>query len=254
MNDKEREINDQEPEKLEPEGHIPARYEASYLNLWTIILALAALAVMVVLVHLLAGALFGIFAAVDGNPQPPSPVISDAEPGFVPPEIEQRLQAQNQQQRLYATQTANLGSYGWLNQEGGVVAIPVEEAMRIMVEQGRPNFAERSGAPFEPPTPAGPEELAALGAQVFVDFSCNGCHREADSPAAPTLVGIFGEERPLTTGERIVADETYLRIAILEPNVHVVEGYQPIMPSFQGRLTETQLNSLVAYIASLGNP
>jgi mono/diheme cytochrome c family protein len=246
-------MSDDERDNLEPEGHIPPRYEASFLNLWTIVLALVSLAVVVVLVLILAGALFGIFAVTDANPQPPSPAISDTEEGFAPPEIEQRIQGQRQHLRLYATQTANLERYGWINREGGVAAIPVQEAMRIVAEQGRPNFAERGGEAFVPAVPSGPEELAQQGGQLFPELGCSGCHRETDSPAAPTLVGIFGTERPLTTGERIIADEAYLRTSILEPNVHVVEGYQPIMPSYQGRLTETQLQALVAYIASLGN-
>jgi mono/diheme cytochrome c family protein len=246
-------MTDEERDKLEPEGHIPPRYEASFLNIWTIILALAVLAVVVVLVLILAGALFGVFAVTDANPQPASPVVSDTEEGFAPLDIEQRVEAQRQQLRLYATQTANLERYEWLNREAGVAAIPVAEAMRIIAEQGVPDFASRAGAPFEPAPPESPEDLAALGQQIFEEVGCTGCHRETDSPAAPTLVGIFGTERPLASGERIVADETYLRQSILEPNVHVVAGYSPIMPPYQGRLTETQLNALVAYIVEIGD-
>jgi mono/diheme cytochrome c family protein len=245
------ENREDERDKLKPEGNIPPRYEASFLNIWTIILALVGLGVVVVLVHLLAAALFGIFAVTDANPQPPSPFVSEAE-GLTPLEIERRIEAQNEQRRLYATQEANLSRFGWLNREGGVVGIPVEEAMRIVAEQGVPDFGNRAAAPFEPAAPPGEQDLASLGAQVFDELGCGGCHRETDSPAAPTLVGIYGTERPLTTGQTILADDQYLATAILEPNVHIVEGYSPIMPSFQGRLTETQLNALIAYIAELG--
>lgn len=246
-------MSEEERDKLEPEGNIPPRYEASFLNLWTIILALVGLAVMVVIVHFLAAALFGIFAVRDANPQAPSPFVSDAA-DLAPREIERRIEAQSEQRSLYATQQANLERYSWLNQEGGVVGIPIEEAMRILADQGAPNFGERAGGePFEPAAPEDPAQLAAQGAQVFEEFGCGGCHRPADSPAAPSLVGIYGTERPLTTGERIVADDQYLTTAILEPNVHIVEGYSPIMPSFQGRLTETQLNALIAHIAELGD-
>jgi cytochrome c oxidase subunit 2 len=63
---------------------------------------------------------------------------------------------------------------------------------------------------------------------------------------------VFGSSVRLTTGSTITADETYLRESIVNPGAHVVEGYQPIMPTFQGLITEEQLNQLMAYMKSLG--
>jgi cytochrome c oxidase subunit II len=52
-------------------------------------------------------------------------------------------------------------------------------------------------------------------------------------------------------GTTVKADEQYIRNSILNPSSQVVEGFQPIMPTFKGQVTEEQLNSLVAYIKSL---
>ena len=55
----------------------------------------------------------------------------------------------------------------------------------------------------------------------------------------------------LTTGQTVRADDEYIRNSILNPSSQIVEGYQPIMPTFKGQVTEEQLVSLVAYIKSL---
>jgi hypothetical protein len=49
----------------------------------------------------------------------------------------------------------------------------------------------------------------------------------------------------------VVADDTYLRDSILNPAARVVDGYQPIMPTFKGLLSEDQVMSLIAYIKTL---
>ncbi len=68
----------------------------------------------------------------------------------------------------------------------------------------------------------------------------------------PSLVGVFGTEVSTEDGATILADETYIRESIVDPTAHIVEGYQPIMPSYQGQLSEEQLLQLIEYIKSLG--
>jgi len=52
-------------------------------------------------------------------------------------------------------------------------------------------------------------------------------------------------------GGTVKADDDYIRNSILNPSSQVVEGFQPIMPTFKGQVTEEQLNALVAYVKSL---
>jgi cytochrome c oxidase subunit II len=64
-------------------------------------------------------------------------------------------------------------------------------------------------------------------------------------------VDLFGQDVKLTTGARVPVDEAYLRESILQPNAKIVAGYQPIMPSFQGLVTEEGVLQLIEYIKSL---
>lgn len=98
--------------------------------------------------------------------------------------------------------------------------------------------------------------LRVSGAELFGRLACNTCHREGeatpDLPArGPTLAGLFGTEVTLVGGDTVVADEGYIRRSILEPQAHVVAGWQPIMPTFKGQVTEEQIATLVDYIRSL---
>jgi len=56
----------------------------------------------------------------------------------------------------------------------------------------------------------------------------------------------------LASGQTVVADASYLRRSILEPPADLVAGYQPIMPTYKGQISEENLFKLIAYIKSLG--
>ena len=100
---------------------------------------------------------------------------------------------------------------------------------------------------------SGPEtvSIAQTGERLFRSLGCSGCHSPGASVHAPLLDGVYGSQVPLVDGRIVRADERYLRDCILVPNTEVVAGYDPVMPSFQGRLTEEQIFSLVTYIKSL---
>jgi cytochrome c oxidase subunit II len=58
----------------------------------------------------------------------------------------------------------------------------------------------------------------------------------------------------LADGRTVVADDNYVRESILNPTAKVVAGWDPVMPTFQGQVTEEQLSQLIAYVRSLGAP
>jgi cytochrome c oxidase subunit II len=95
------------------------------------------------------------------------------------------------------------------------------------------------------------ETLAAAGAKRFQEQACNTCHAEQAGARGPSLVGLFGKTVRLQNGQTLVADEAYLRESIMNPQARLVEGYPPIMPTFQGLLSEEGLLQLIAYIKSL---
>ncbi len=82
-------------------------------------------------------------------------------------------------------------------------------------------------------------------------LGCASCHAGGPQQRGAPVEGIFGHEVRLVGGQTVIADEAYIRESILNPGSQIVEGYQPIMPTFKGQVTEEQLMSLVAYIKSL---
>jgi cytochrome c oxidase subunit 2 len=89
------------------------------------------------------------------------------------------------------------------------------------------------------------------GERLFSDLACITCHKNDASGRGPSLAGVFGSTVALTDGRRVVADENYLRESIMNPQAKVVEGYQGIMPAFQGMVSEENLMQLIAYIRTL---
>lgn len=82
-------------------------------------------------------------------------------------------------------------------------------------------------------------------------LGCASCHAGGPQQRGAKLEGIFGKEVKLVGGQTAIANEEYIRNSIVNPSSQIVEGYQPIMPTFKGQVTEEQLVALVAYIKSL---
>lgn len=95
---------------------------------------------------------------------------------------------------------------------------------------------------------------ADQGAQLFQKYACNSCHADTASARGPSLTKIFGDPVTLASGETVTVDEQYVRESILDPRAKIVQGYDAIMPSFQGQLSEEQVLHLIAYIKSLDDP
>ncbi len=93
--------------------------------------------------------------------------------------------------------------------------------------------------------------LSATGEKIFAELGCVTCHRSDTQGRGPNLQGVFGMPVQLEDGRTVTADENYVRECILDPGAKRVKGFQPIMPTFQGLVSEEQVNALVAYIKSL---
>lgn len=96
-----------------------------------------------------------------------------------------------------------------------------------------------------------PGPLSATGEKLFAELGCATCHRTDTQGRGPTLQGVFGKPVMLQDGRTVVADENYLRESILDPGAKIVNGFKPVMPTFQGLVSEEQVNALVAYVKSL---
>ena len=100
---------------------------------------------------------------------------------------------------------------------------------------------------------------AEEGRRLYRAYGCIACHAIDDSPLTklgPTWKGLYGSERRFAAGVvRVTADDVYLRQSILEPAAKIVEGYERgevSMPSYAGVLSESQVQSLILFIKSLG--
>jgi cytochrome c oxidase subunit 2 len=90
--------------------------------------------------------------------------------------------------------------------------------------------------------------LVAGGEALFQSYGCSGCHRAGSTAKAPSLVGLLGKPVPLEAGGTILADESYIRDKILNPNTNKIAGYKQIMPAYAGKIAEDDLIRIVAYI------
>jgi len=94
--------------------------------------------------------------------------------------------------------------------------------------------------------------LKELGKLVYENKGCATCHSiDGSRGQGPTFKGIWGKTERGTDGKEYLVDENYIRDSILNPNAVVVQGYEPIMPTFQGLLREREILGVIEYIKSL---
>lgn len=94
---------------------------------------------------------------------------------------------------------------------------------------------------------------AEKGQALVQEQGCQGCHSlDGSTLVGPTWLGLYGSERNLEDGSTVVADESYLRTSILEPNVQIVAGYPGIMPPYQSVFSDEDVDAIIEYIKTLG--
>jgi mono/diheme cytochrome c family protein len=94
---------------------------------------------------------------------------------------------------------------------------------------------------------------ATTGEQIYTAAGCGSCHTLGKAgtnsnvgPSLDDLASVAGEREQGTSAE------DYMRQSLLEPDAFVVDGFQPgVMPSFEGRLSDKQIQALTEYL--LGN-
>jgi cytochrome c oxidase subunit 2 len=93
--------------------------------------------------------------------------------------------------------------------------------------------------------------LALQGRKVFLKYRCLSCHSADGHARAPVLENLYGKQVQLNDGRTVVADDDYLRESILNPGAKIVAGWQNIMPTFRGQVSEEEIVELIAFIQSL---
>jgi len=95
--------------------------------------------------------------------------------------------------------------------------------------------------------------LAQNGERLFASLSCNACHNAKPDARGPNLANVYGAKLPLSSGGTVLADDAYLRESILNPSQHITQGFAPIMPTYQGQVSEEGVIALVEYIKNLNS-
>jgi cytochrome c oxidase subunit 2 len=93
--------------------------------------------------------------------------------------------------------------------------------------------------------------LAQNGERLFASMGCNACHSGNAAARGPSLAGVYGSTLQLANGQSAQVNEAYLRDAILNPSQHITTGYSPIMPTYQGQISEDGLIDIVEYLKTL---
>lgn len=102
----------------------------------------------------------------------------------------------------------------------------------------------------------GAEKQKAKGAALLQEYGCLDCHStDGSEGAGPTLKGIAGSMRTVRLADgklsKTLADEEYLRRAILDPGSEVLAGWDDFMPPYEGQISEEDLTAMVVVIKSL---
>ncbi|MCH9662758.1 MAG: cytochrome c oxidase subunit II [Gammaproteobacteria bacterium] len=93
--------------------------------------------------------------------------------------------------------------------------------------------------------------LEEVGKKVF-ELNCAACHSlDGSELIGPSWKGLYNQEKQFTDGSKMMADDTYLRSSIINPNEKILQGYSPQMPTFKGILTERQIDGVIEFIKTV---
>ena len=158
----------------QPEGRARARepippgavrYETSDVEVGPVLKAVGAMVVGTLLVVVMVLPAFSLLRSRAAAGEPPVPPMGRLDPNREPPEPRLQRRPVQDLADIRAEDETLLAGYGWVDEEGGVVRIPIEEAMRLIVERGvgAPAAGPASpGAPSPAPgAPAAPPSRAA---------------------------------------------------------------------------------------------
>ncbi|TMB20377.1 MAG: cytochrome c oxidase subunit II [Deltaproteobacteria bacterium] len=135
---------------------------------------------------------------------------------------------------------------------GEVIVLKPQEYEDWLAFQHRGLVATQDAQPtaldFAPPL----GNMVDQGRRIAAEQGCLKCHTtDGTRHIGPTWLDLYHRRERLNDGSIIVADEAYLTESMMDPALKVVEGFQPVMPSFQGKLAGPEVAALVEYIKSL---
>ncbi len=102
------------------------------------------------------------------------------------------------------------------------------------------------------PVPAIARSPLELGTRLYESKGCVACHTVDGTPrVGPTFKGAWGTDVVLGDGVTLRFDAAYVRESLSHPQAKARAGYPPSMPSYDGLLTDKEIDALVAFLESL---
>ena len=92
---------------------------------------------------------------------------------------------------------------------------------------------------------------AQRGERIYTQQGCFACHSlDGTEVVGPTFLGLAGSTRNFTDGTNTVADDNYIRTAIVNPAQEIVQGFSNVpMPGHYATVLSTEdIDALVAFI------
>jgi cytochrome c oxidase subunit 2 len=141
----------------------------------------------------------------------------------------------------------------------GEFEVWMEEALKDPVEDLTPEQFQEYLADPDAFIAANPDlglsrPLHQRGAELVKSKGCMQCHSvDGTALIGPSFKNVWGERRLFRDGSEAVADENYIRDSILNPQSVIVEGYDPVMPTYQGRLKDREITAIIEYMKTLSD-
>ncbi|QDU72684.1 cytochrome c oxidase subunit II [Mucisphaera calidilacus] len=80
---------------------------------------------------------------------------------------------------------------------------------------------------------------------------CLSCHSlDGTSKIGPSFKDLYGKQGVHNNGS-YEADENYIRESIIYPGANIVNGYQNVMPSYKGRLSDLEITAIIEYLKTI---
>jgi cytochrome c oxidase subunit 2 len=93
---------------------------------------------------------------------------------------------------------------------------------------------------------------AEQGEQLVSLQGCATCHSvDGSRLIGPSFKGLWDSQENLTDGSTVTVDENYIRESILNPAAKIVEGYDNVMSSYEGRISDDEITNIIEYLKTL---
>ena len=90
---------------------------------------------------------------------------------------------------------------------------------------------------------------AEAGKQLVQQNACLTCHStDGSQMTGPSFKGLWGSTRTMQDGSQTEANANYIRESILQPKTKVVKGFQSVMPTYQGQLSDDDIDNIIEYL------